>query len=105
MSVVINTNSSAANNLAISDDLLERSLNRLASGTRTVGPPGDAGGLSVSMKLSAAANRQGGVVVNIGNVVSLRQIQDGALEVRGKVPERMKARKRRSSRSNKKLRA
>ena len=92
MSVVINTNSSAttaANNLASSNAMLQKSLNRLSSGTRIVSPADDAGGLAVSMKLSAAARRQGAVAVNIGNAVSLLQTQDGALKVSGKVLERI----------------
>jgi len=92
MSVVINTNSSAitaANNLATSNSMLQKSLNRLSSGTKIVSPADDAGGLAVSMKLSAAARRQGAVANNIGNAVSLLQTQDGALKVSGKVLERI----------------
>jgi len=92
MSVVINTNYSAtvaSNNLASSNAMLQKSLNRLSSGTRIVNPSDDAGGLAVSMKLSAAARRQGAVSNNIGNAVSLLQTQDGALKVSGKVLERM----------------
>jgi len=92
MSVVINTNSSAivaANNLAASNSMLQKSLNRLSSGTKIVSPADDAGGLAVSMKLSAAARRQGAVSNNIGNAVSLLQTQDGALKVSGKVLERI----------------
>jgi len=92
MSVVINTNSSAivaANNLATSNAMLQKSLNRLSSGTKIVSPSDDAGGLAVSMKLSAAAVRQGAVANNIGNAVSLLQTQDGALKVSGQVLQRM----------------
>ncbi len=92
MSVVINTNYSAtvaSNNLAASNAMLQKSLNRLSSGTRIVNPSDDAGGLAVSMKLSAAARRQGAVANNIGNAVSLLQTQDGALKVSGKVLERI----------------
>jgi flagellin len=69
--------------------MLQKSLNRLSSGTKIVNPSDDAGGLAVSMKLSAAARRQGAVANNIGNAVSLLQTQDGALKVTGKVLERM----------------
>ena len=92
MSVVINTNQSAtvaSNNLAASNAMLQKSLNRLSSGTKIVNPSDDAGGLAVSMKLSAAARRQGAVANNIGNAVSLLQTQDGALKVSGKVLERI----------------
>lgn len=92
MSVVINTNFAAtvaANNLAASNDMLQKSLNRLSSGSKIVSPADDAGGLAVSMKLSAAARRQGAVATNIGNAVSFLQTQDGVLKVAGKVLDRM----------------
>ena len=92
MAVVINTNYAAtvaSNNLATSNSMLQRSLNRLSSGSKIVNPSDDAGGLAVSMKLSAAARRQGAVATNIGNSVSFLQTQDGALKVAGKVLDRM----------------
>ena len=92
MSVVINSNFAAtlaANNLAASNQSLQRSLNRLSSGSKIVSPADDAGGLAVSMKLSAAAKRQGAVASNIGNSVSFLQSQDGVLKTAGKVLERI----------------
>jgi flagellin len=92
MSVVINTNFAAtvaANNLATSNSALQKSLNRLSSGSKIVSPADDAGGLAVSMKLSAAATRQGAVATNIGNAVSFLQTQDGALKVVAKILERV----------------
>jgi flagellin len=92
MSVVINTNYTAivaSNNLATSSSMLQKSITRLSSGSKIVNPSDDAGGLAVSMKLSAAARRQGAVSSNIGNAVSLLQTQDGALKVAGKVMERI----------------
>jgi flagellin len=92
MSVVINTNYTAtvaSNNLAASNSMLQKSITRLSSGSKIVNPSDDAGGLAVSMKLSAAARRQGAVSSNIGNAVSLLQTQDGALKVSGKVLERV----------------
>ncbi len=92
MSVVINTNFAAtvaANNLAASNEMLQKSLNRLSSGSKIVTPADDAGGLAVSMKLSAAARRQGAVNTNIGNAISYLQTQDGVLKVAGKVLDRM----------------
>jgi flagellin len=92
MSVVINTNFAAtvaSNNLAASNDMLQKSLNRLSSGSKIVNPSDDAGGLAVSMKLSAAAKRSGAAASNIGNSVSYLQSQDGVLKVAGKVLERM----------------
>ncbi len=92
MPVVINTNFAAtvaANNLAASNDNLQKSLNRLSSGSKIVSPADDAGGLAVAMKLTAAAKRQGAVATNIGNAVSFLQTQDGVLKVAGKVLDRM----------------
>ena len=92
MSVVINTNYAAtiaSNNLSASNAMLQKSLNRLSSGSKIVSPADDAGGLAVSMKLSAAAKRQGAVSQNIGDAVSFLQTQDGALEVSGKVLDRI----------------
>ena len=92
MSVVINTNYAAtvaANNLSASNSMLQKSLNRLSSGSKIVNPSDDAGGLAVSMKLSAAAKRSGAAASNIGNSVSFLQSQDGVLKVTGKVLDRM----------------
>jgi flagellin len=92
MAVVINTNYSAtvaSNNLATSNASLQRSLNRLSSGSKIVSPADDAGGLAVSMKLSAASKRQAAVNNNVGNAVSFLQTQDGALKVSGKILDRM----------------
>jgi flagellin len=92
MSLVINTNSaatSASNNLAASNSMLQKSLNRLSSGSKIVNPSDDAGGLAVSMKLTAAARRSGAANVNIGNSMSFLQTQEGGLKVAGKVIERI----------------
>jgi len=92
MSVVINTNYAAtvaSNNLSASNSALQKSLNRLSSGSKIVNPADDAGGLAVSMKLSAAAKRSGAAASNIGNSVSFLQSQDGVLKVAGKVLDRM----------------
>jgi len=92
MSVVINTNYAAtvaSNNLAASNSMLQKSLNRLSSGSKIVNPSDDAGGLAVSMKLSAAAKRSGAAASNIGNSVSFLQTQDGVLKVTVKVLDRM----------------
>lgn len=89
---VINTNFAAtvaANNLAGSNSMLQKSLNRLSSGSKIVSPSDDAGGLAVSMKLSAAARRSGAAATNISNAVSYLQTQDGVLKVAGKILERM----------------
>jgi flagellin len=89
---VINTNNAAtiaSNNLAASNTMLQRSLNRLSSGSKIVNPSDDAGGLAVSMKFTAAAKRSGAAATNIGNSVSFLQTQDGALKVAGKVLDRI----------------
>jgi flagellin len=92
MSVVINTNYAAtvaSNNLSASNAMLQKSLNRLSSGSKIVNPSDDAGGLAVSMKLSAAAKRSGAAASNIGNTVSFLQSQDGVMKVTGKILDRM----------------
>ncbi|MBE7537078.1 MAG: flagellin [Opitutaceae bacterium] len=92
MSVVINTNAAAtiaANNLASSNSSLQKSLNRLSSGSKIVSPADDAGGLAVAMKLSAAARRSGAAAININNTISFLQMQDGVLKVAGKVLDRL----------------
>src|ERR1700749_1889247 len=92
MSVVINTNTSASfasANLASSSSQMTKVLNRLSSGSKIVNPSDDAGGLAVSMKLSAAAARSGAALGNIGNSVSFLQTQDGVLSVAGSVLNRI----------------
>ena len=92
MSVVINTNYAAtlaSNNLATSSANLQKSLNRLSSGSKIVSPADDAGGLAVSMKLSAAAKSLGAQKNNIGNAVSFLQTQDGAMKTAAAALERM----------------
>lgn len=92
MSVSINTNyaaTAASNSLALSNSMLQRSLNRLSSGSRIVSPADDAGGTAVAMRLSATARRSGSAATNLNNAISLLQNQDGALKVGGKILERM----------------
>jgi flagellin len=91
MSVVINTNYAAtvaSDNLAVSSANLQRSLNRLSSGSKIVTPSDDAGGLAVSMKLSAAAKRSAAASTNIGNAVSYLQTQEGVMKVAAKILDR-----------------
>ncbi len=92
MSVVINTNSSATaayGNLATANSMLQKSLNRLSSGYKIVQPSDDAGGLAVSMKLSAAIKRTDAASTNVANAQSFLQVQDGALKTAGKVLDRI----------------
>jgi len=92
MSVVINTNTAASiasSNLSASNAMLQKSLNRLSSGSKIVNASDDAGGVAVAARLSAAAKRTGVVSQNIGNAVSFLQQQDSALKTVGKMLERM----------------
>lgn len=92
MSVVINTNSAATvayGNLSASNSMLRKSLNRLSSGFRIVQPSDDAGGLAVSMKLSAAIKRTDAANNNVANAQSFLQVQDGALKTTGNILNRM----------------
>lgn len=90
--VSISTNyaaTAAANNLALSNSMLQRSLNRLSSGSRLVRPCDDAGGTAVAMRLEASAKRSGSAATNINNAISLLQNQEGALKIGGKILMRM----------------
>ena len=92
MSLVINTNSIATqtrNYLATNQSNLQRSLGRLASGSRIVKPSDDAGGLAVGNKLTATLNRNTRTQQNVMNSISFLQVQDGALASVGKILDRM----------------
>jgi flagellin len=92
MSVVINTNSaatSAAYNLSNTNVNLQRSLNRLSSGSRINSSYDDAGGLAVSMKLSASIRRTDATLANVNNAIAFLQTQDGVLKTADKVLSRM----------------
>ena len=92
MSLVINTNSTATltrNYLATNQTNLQRSLGRLASGSRIVKPSDDAGGLAVGNKLTATLNRNTRAQQNVSNAISFLQVQDGALNAVGKILDRM----------------
>ena len=90
--ITVNTNmvsSWAAYNLNNTNTNLQRSLARLSSGSRINSSYDDAGGLAVSMKLSAAIRRTEATQSNINNTLSLLQTQDGALKSAEKVLTRM----------------
>ena len=92
MSVTINTNTAAtiaSNNLSASSAMLQKSLNRLSSGSKIVNASDDAGGVAVASRLNAAAKRAGVAINNIGNAVSFLQNQDSTLKTMGKMLERM----------------
>jgi flagellin len=90
--ISINTNSAstaAAYNLANTNVNLQKSLNRLSSGFRINSSLDDAGGLAVSMKLSAAIRRTDATSANVGNALSFLQTQDGVLKNADKILNRM----------------
>lgn len=90
--ISINTNtasSMAAYNLSGTNAQLQRSLQRLSSGSRINSSFDDAGGLAVSMKLSASIRRTEATQANVNNALSLLQTQDGVLKNAEKVVGRM----------------
>ncbi len=92
MSVVINTNSAASlasYNLSSTNVNLQRSLNRLSSGSRINSSFDDAGGTAVSMKLSASIRRTEATLANVNNSMAFLQTQDGVLKNADKVLNRM----------------
>jgi flagellin len=92
MSVVINTNSaatSAAYNLSNTNVNLQRSLNRLSSGSRINSSYDDAGGIAVSMKLSASIRRTEATMANVNNSIAFLQTQDGVIKTADKILNRM----------------
>ncbi len=92
MPLTINTNSAAsiaALNLNISNSMLQKSLARLSSGRKITAPADDAGGLAVSLKLTAAISRTDAVSTNVANASSFLQTQDGSLKTAGDVLNRI----------------
>ncbi|MGX8716948.1 MAG: flagellin [bacterium] len=92
MTLSVNTNttaSSSARMLNINHAQLQRSLTRLSTGRRINNPSDDAGGLAVSMKMSAAIRRNSAVQNNVNNAIAFLQTQDGALETFGHILERI----------------
>ena len=83
MPLTINTNTTAVKasyNLSKNNASLQKSLVRLSTGSRINKSSDDAGGLAVSMKLKASADRLRGVQNNIQNAISFLEVQDGVLE-------------------------
>ena len=90
--ISINVNSAASGagiNLGKTNESLQKSLSRLSSGKRIVTSSDDAGGLAVSMKMSAALKRTEATAINLANIQSFLQTQDGAFSVADKVLSRM----------------
>jgi len=92
MPVSINTNSSAtlaSQNLSKSNALLQKSLQRLSSGSKIASASDDAGGLAVSLRLEASLKRNQSTQSNVANAISFLQTQDGALSAISNILSRM----------------
>jgi flagellin len=90
ISININAASSlAAYNLDKTNANLQKSLNRLSSGSRINSAVDDAGGMAVSMRLSAAIRRTEATQANVNNAISFLETQDGVLKAADKVLSRM----------------
>jgi flagellin len=92
MGISINTNISASlssQNLSKSNMLLQKSLQRLSSGSKIASASDDAGGLAVSQRLAAALKRTDAQSANVSNALSFLQTQDGSLKSASDVLERM----------------
>lgn len=90
--MTINTNpaaTSAARTLNRSQEMLNKSLNRLSSGSKIVSPSDDAAGLAVSEKLLAQNRRLDAASTNVQNAMSYIQTADGFMSSISKVLTRM----------------
>ena len=90
--ISLNTNTAsmaAAYNLNNVNVNLQRSLQKLSSGSRINSSFDDAGGLAVSMKLSAQLRRTEATQANVNNALSFLETQDGVLKTADKVVSRM----------------
>jgi len=90
--ISINTNSAAtaaAYNLGNINVSLQKSLQRLSSGSRINSSYDDAGGLAVSMKLSASIRRTEATQANVSNATAFLETQDGVLKSAEKVVSRL----------------
>ena len=92
MSLSINTNHAAVRasmNLAKNNELLTKSMQRLASGKRIIDTSDDAGGLAIAMKLNSSIEKLKGVSSNIKNSTSFLDVQDGIIQGAAGILERM----------------
>ncbi|MEO6876215.1 MAG: flagellin [Opitutaceae bacterium] len=88
----INTNLTAlasARNLDRTQELLNRSLSRLSSGSKIVDPADDAAGLAVSGKLDAQNLRVSAASTNVQNAISYVQTGDSFMSSMGGVVTRL----------------
>ena len=92
MSLSINTNHAAVRasaNLAMNNELLMKSMQRLSSGRRIIDTSDDAGGLAIAMKLNSSIEKLKGVSSNIKNSISFLDVQDGIMQGAAGILERM----------------
>ena len=92
MSLTLSTNTPAlraGSQLALNQARLQKSFDRLSSGSKLTSPVDNPGGLAVSMKLSAAINRISGAQSNVQNAISFMEVQDGMLDTVGRIIDRM----------------
>ena len=90
LSINVNPAASGAGlNLGKANEALQKSLARLSSGRRIVNSSDDAGGLAVSMKMAAAQRRTSAAGINLQNIQSFLETQDGSFTVADKVLSRM----------------
>lgn len=90
--ISLNTNTTslmASYHLRSSSVNLQKSMDRLASGSRINSSFDDAGGLAVSLKLAASIRRTQATQANVNNTLSFLQTQDGVLKAAEKVVSRM----------------
>lgn len=90
--ISLNTNMAsmaASYNSSNTNRELQKSLQRLSSGLRINSSSDDAGGLAVSMRLSAAIRRTEATDRNVNNAISFLATQDGVLDAAGKVLTRL----------------
>ncbi len=78
-----------AQSMAGQHALLARSMGRLATGSRHEQASSDGGGLSLSLKISAAVTRLSALRQNVANGVSFLQAQDQALEQSYRLADRI----------------
>lgn len=90
--MIINTNlqaQKAAYNLSVSQNSLNKSLNRLSSGQQITDPSDDAAGLAMGQRLDAQLRRLDAAKSNVGSTMSYLQTQDGYLQKVSKALQRM----------------
>jgi len=69
--------------------MLQKSLNRLSSGSKIVNASDDAGGVAVAQRLTAASKRAGVAAGNISSGLAFLQQQDAVFKTGAKIMERM----------------